>query len=146
MHEAPRPVRTVLQRRAPGEPALRSRRHRHGTFLSPSRRRASARRCSPHRSSTRSAQDAVVELWFQHGPSGGASSPIAFSNTRMLLPPDRDAYDVMTVSLLVTTTAADEFVELNWHTDASEMQLATVPAAGGRPAIPAVMLAVLPVA
>lgn len=64
----------------------------------------------------------------------------------MLLPPDRDASDVMTVSLLVTTTAADEFVELYWHTDASEMQLATVPAASGRPAIPAVMLAVLPVA
>lgn len=92
------------------------------------------------------AQDAVVELWFQRGPSGGASSPIAFSNTRMLLPPDRDSYDVMTVSLVVTTTAADEFVELYWYTDASEAQLATVPATGGRPAIPAVILTVMPVA
>lgn len=91
------------------------------------------------------AQDAVVEVWFQRGLAGGASSQIAFSNSRMILPPDRDAYDVMTVNLLVTTTAADEFVELYWYTDATEAQLATVLATGGRPAIPAVILTVLPI-
>ena len=75
------------------------------------------------------AQGAIIEMWFQHGTAGSSDSiPIGFSNSRALLPPDRDAYDVMTVSLLITTAS-----------------LATVPATGGRPAIPAVVT-VLPVA
>lgn len=84
-------------------------------------------------------------MWFQRGLAGGASNPIAFSNSRMILPPDRDAYDVMTVNPLVTTIAADEFVELCWCTDATEAQLATEPATDGRPAIRAVILTVLPI-
>lgn len=91
------------------------------------------------------ANNAVVELWFQRGPAGGVSTAVPFSNTRMLLPKDREAYDVMAVSLLLTTTTADEFVELYWYTDAADAELATVPAGGGRPAIPAVILTVLPV-
>lgn len=92
------------------------------------------------------ANNAVVEMWFQRGIAGGESTAIPFSNTRMLLPKDRNAYDVMTVSLLVTLTQPGEFIELYWFTDATSAQLATVPASGERPAIPAVILTVLPVA
>lgn len=96
-------------------------------------------------------KDAFVEFWFQRGVEGSASEPIAFSNTRTYLPEQRDAYDVVTVSLLVTTTQAGEFVELVWFTSTTDAWLATVPAvgspgdAGHRPAIPAVILTALPV-
>ena len=50
------------------------------------------------------AKEAFVELWSQRGVEGGTSEPIAFSNTRTYLPEQRNAYDVVTVSLLVTTT------------------------------------------
>jgi hypothetical protein len=90
-------------------------------------------------------QASSVEIWFQRGLPGGSSSPIASSNTRVFLPKDRDSYEVMTVSLLVTTTTADEFLELYWHTTASEAILATVAASDGRPAIPSVIVTVLPV-
>ncbi len=96
-------------------------------------------------------RDATVEIWFQRGVAGESSEPIPFSNTRLFLPEQRNAYDVMTVNLLVTTTQVDEFIELVWFTSAVEARLETVPAVGTvgqpgyRPAIPAVILTVLPV-
>ncbi len=90
-------------------------------------------------------RDGVVEIWFQRGVGVGASTPIAFSNTRAYLPEQRDAYDVMTVSLLVTTTEADEFIELYWYSSDDNVSLVTIPEGGGRPAIPAVILTVVPV-
>lgn len=90
-------------------------------------------------------RDASVEIWFQRGTEGASSTPIAFSNTRTYLPQQRDSYDVMTVSLLVTTTVSSEFVEFAWFTSTTDARLETIPAGGGRPAIPAVILTVLPV-
>ena len=96
-------------------------------------------------------RDATVEILFQRGVPGEPSATVPFSNTRLFLPQQRNAYDVMTVSLLVTTAQAGEFVERFWFTSAGEARLETIAAFGTpgepgyRPEIPAVILTVLPV-
>ncbi len=79
-----------------------------------------------------SVNDKYVEIWFQRGSAGAlTSTPIPDSNTQMLLPQLRNRYQVFSLNLLISTTAADDFVELYWAVrgaNPAEVQLATVEA------------------
>lgn len=86
---------------------------------------------------------ADIDIWLKQGNDGGASSNVAWSNTRVTMPSSSGSKLVAAWNFIVPM-AANDYLQLAWFSSDASMQIysASAPSNPTRPAIPSLIVTI----